>query len=97
MAMPYGQPANAPGPGEPERADEAGGERPGEDEGQTAFVPMEVFTKTPAIGDTCTFKVVDVSEDGDVELEYVSSSAGEKTSSGPTPPWDKPDEPEGDY
>ena len=92
--MPYGRPANAPGPGEPSESAEGGMERPGEDEGQTAFVPMELFKETPKIGDTCTFKVVDVAEDGDVELEYVSSSSGSKPSSGPTPPWEGPEDTE---
>ena len=91
--MPFANstPDNYPGPGASD--DAQGGDDPETgDENQTAFIPMDVFDKTPSIGDVCTFKVVDVSKDGDVEVEYVSSTSGKEKTSGPTPPWETADE-----
>lgn len=83
---------NAPGPGEPD-ADEGGDMKQAVEEKITAYLPMEVFGEnTPEIGKVCSFKVVDVAEDGQVEVEYAHSeemppSAGDR----PKAPWDEAD------
>jgi len=81
-------PANAPGPGEPEEEASEGGEEASEK--MTAYLPMEFFSKTPEIGKTCTVKVVDVGEDGEVEVEYVAHDADKPAR--PAAPFDGEDE-----
>lgn len=93
---------NEPGPGEsseetPEVQGEEKIESPADDK-VTGFVSMDIFPERPKIGKVCSFKVVDVAEDGQVEIEYVHNGAGAEKmpSSGPVPPWEKPSQTEAD-
>lgn len=88
-------PANEPGPGQDDQ-DEMGQQTEAsenEDEKQTAFLPMDIFSDTPKIGDVCKFRVVDVSKDGEIEVEYVSSdtSGSRRGATGVKAPWEEND------
>lgn len=70
-------------------------EAAGDNDRVTGFLPMEIFgKKRPEIGKVCSFKVVDVAEDGDVEVEYADhgTEMGEaRETAGPVAPWDNED------
>lgn len=93
---------NAPGAGE-DSAETPEVESTAEDRGEgeessdrpTGFVPMDAFPERPKIGKVCSFRIIDVKEDGDVEIEYVDH-AGKEAPSGPVAPWDKPNQSDSD-